>query len=60
MLVGSVFRAAAYAESPLVDGEQVGTLDPLGSLEITTIPGLATLALLPESDFYRHFRERFV
>ena len=23
-------------------------------------PSLATLALLPESDFYRHFRERFV
>lgn len=44
----------------VVDGEPVGRLDPLGSLEITTVPGLATLALLPESDFYRHFRERFV
>ncbi len=44
----------------VVDGEPAGRLDPLGSLEITTVPSLATLALLPESDFYRHFRERFV
>jgi NAD+ kinase len=44
----------------VLDGEHVGTLDPLSALEVTTVPCLATLALLPESDFYRRFRERFV
>lgn len=44
----------------LSDGEHVGSLQPLASLEIRTVPGLATLALLPESDFYRQFAERFV
>ncbi len=44
----------------LSDGEHVGSLQPLGTLEINTVPGLATLALLPESDFYRQFADRFV
>lgn len=44
----------------VVDGEHMGVLRPLANLQITTVPGLSTLALLPESDFYRHFQERFV
>lgn len=44
----------------LSDGEHVGSLQPLATLEVRTVPALATLALLPESDFYRHFAERFV
>ena len=44
----------------VVDGEHMGSLEPLAALEIRTLPELATLALLPENDFYRHFRERFV
>lgn len=44
----------------LSDGEHVGSLQPLAFLEISSVPGLATLALLPESDFYRQFAERFV
>jgi NAD+ kinase len=44
----------------VVDGEHMGLLRPLAGLQITTVPGLSTLALLPESDFYRHFQERFV
>lgn len=41
------------------DGDIVGALDPLASLEIHTVPELATLALLPGSDFYTHFKDRF-
>jgi len=37
----------------------VGSLDPLASLEVRTVPALATLALLPGSDFYRQFKDRF-
>lgn len=44
----------------VVDGEHMGVLRPLAGLQLTTVPGLATLALLPESDFYRHFQVRFV
>lgn len=44
----------------LSDGEHVGSLQPLASLDIRTTPGLAALAMLPESDFYRQFAERFV
>ena len=44
----------------VADGEVVGALDPLGALEVVTVPALARLALLPESNFYRQFRERFV
>lgn len=44
----------------LSDGEHVGSLQPLSALEIRTTPALATLALLPGSDFYRQFAERFV
>lgn len=43
----------------VADGDIVGSLDPLASLEIRTAPELATLALLPGSDFYRQFKERF-
>lgn len=43
-----------------VDGEHMGVLRPYTSLEVRTVPGLSTLALLPESDFYRHFKDRFV
>jgi len=44
----------------VVDGEHMGSVRPLAGLEIRTVPGLATLALLPESSFYRHFSERFI
>ncbi len=52
-------RSARDAVDIVVDGEHMGSLQPLGELEILTEPGLATLALLPENDFYRHFKERF-
>lgn len=70
-----VARAVVAAESDVVtvrnesahtpvdilsDGEHVGSLQPLAALEIRTVPALATLALLPGSDFYRQFAERFV
>jgi Predicted sugar kinase len=44
----------------VADGDIVGALDPLASLEIHTAPALATLALLPGSDFYQQFKDRFV
>jgi len=44
----------------LSDGEHVGSLPALAELEVRTAPALATLALLPESDFYRNFAQRFV
>ena len=43
----------------VVDGDHVGSLDPLASLDVHTVPALATLALLPGSDFYRQFKDRF-
>jgi NAD+ kinase len=44
----------------IVDGEHMGVLRPYTALAVRTVTGLSTLALLPESDFYRHFQERFV
>ncbi len=44
----------------LSDGEHVASLAPLASLEVRTTPDLATLALLPGTDFYQHFAERFI
>jgi len=44
----------------LSDGEHVSSLGPLASLEVRTTPALATLALLPGTDFYQHFAERFI
>ncbi|HZK49711.1 MAG TPA: NAD(+)/NADH kinase, partial [Thermoleophilia bacterium] len=44
----------------LSDGEHVAELAPLANLEVGTIPALAALALLPGTDFYQHFAERFV
>lgn len=44
----------------LSDGEHVASLAPLASLEIRTSPALATLALLPGTDFYQHFAQRFI
>jgi NAD+ kinase len=44
----------------VVDGEHMGTLLPLASMEIRTVPALACLALLPESSFYRQFSDRFI
>jgi len=43
----------------VVDGDHVGSLDPLASLDVHTVSALATLALLPGSDFYRQFKDRF-
>lgn len=44
----------------LSDGEHVASLAPLASLVIRTSPALATLALLPGTDFYQHFAQRFI
>ena len=44
----------------VVDGEHMGSILPLASIEIHTVPALACLALLPESSFYRQFSDRFI
>jgi NAD+ kinase len=43
----------------LSDGEHVASLPPREALEIRTTPALANLALLPGTDFYGHFAQRF-
>jgi NAD+ kinase len=56
-----VRNESAHANADVVvDGEHMGVLRPLAGLQVLTVPALSTLALLPESDFYRHFQERFV
>jgi NAD+ kinase len=57
--VAVVNRSAHYPVDVLSDGEHVATLPPLETLEIRTTPALATLALLPGTDFYKHFAQRF-
>ena len=59
--VVTVKNESAHREvDVLSDGERVASLPPFASLEIGTAPSLATLALLPGTDFYRHFAQRFV
>jgi NAD+ kinase len=43
----------------LSDGEHVASLPPREVFEVRTTPALANLALLPGTDFYRHFAQRF-
>ncbi len=61
---GDVVRVRNESEHGAVDvvadGEHVGSLDPLATLELHTSPAMATLALLPETDFYTQFRDRFI
>lgn len=53
-------RSSHQPVQVVVDGDHVGSMNPLTAIEVRVVPDVATLLLLPESDFFSHFRERFI
>jgi hypothetical protein len=43
-----------------IDGQRSGIILPGGVMEITTEPGVASLALLAGDSLYHHFRDRLL